>query len=79
MDTKTDAQIRATFREKIPNVTKIIISQRVASVQDADQIVVLSGGAISGVGTHEQLMESNQIYREIYDIQSRMGGDADEN
>ncbi len=79
VDTKTDAQIRATFREKIPNVTKIIISQRVASVQDADQIVVLSGGAISGVGTHEQLMESNQIYREIYDIQSRMGGDADEN
>ena len=79
VDTRTDAQIRATFREKIPNVTKIIISQRVASVQDADQIVVLSGGAISGVGTHEQLMESNQIYREIYDIQSRMGGDADEN
>ena len=79
VDTKTDAQIRATFREKIPNVTKIIISQRVASVQDADQIVVLSGGAISGVGTHEQLMENNQIYREIYDIQSRMGGDADEN
>ena len=79
VDTKTDAQIRATFREKIPNVTKIIISQRVASVQDADQIVVLSGGQISGVGTHEELMKSNEIYREIYDIQSRMGGDADEN
>lgn len=77
VDTKTDAMIRKSFRDKIPNVTKIIIAQRVSSVQDADQIIVLDGGKINAVGTHEELLESNEIYKEVYYSQNRVGGDKD--
>lgn len=75
VDTKTDAMIRKSFRDEIPNVTKIIIAQRVSSVQDADQIIVLDGGKINAVGTHEELLESNEIYKEVYYSQNRVGGD----
>lgn len=77
VDTKTDAMIRKSFRDEIPNVTKIIIAQRVSSVQDADQIIVLDGGKINAVGTHEELLESNEIYKEVYYSQNRVGGDKD--
>ncbi len=73
VDTKTDASIRKAFREEIPETTKLIIAQRVSSVQDADQIIVLDGGTISDVGTHEELLERSQIYREVFDSQ-RKGG-----
>ncbi len=74
VDTKTDSLIRSAFRNEIPNVTKIIIAQRVSSVQDADQIVVLDGGRIDAVGTHEQLLATNKIYQEVYYSQNKMGG-----
>lgn len=77
VDTKTDAMIRKSFRDEIPNVTKIIIAQRVSSVQDADQIIVLDGGKINAVGTHEELLKSNEIYKEVYYSQNRVGGDKD--
>ena len=75
VDTRTDALIRKGFREFIPNTTKIIIAQRVASVQDADRIILMDGGRISAIGNHEELMASSQIYREIYTSQNRAGGD----
>ena len=65
VDTKTDAMIRKSFRDEIPNVTKIIIAQRVSSVQDADQIIVMDGGRINAIGTHEELLATNEIYREV--------------
>ena len=77
VDTHTDAMIRKAFREEIPDTTKLIIAQRVSSVQDADKIIVLNDGQIDGIGTHEELMESNAIYREVYESQQK-GGDADE-
>lgn len=77
VDTRTDALIRKAFKEFIPETTKIIIAQRISSVQEADKIVVLDGGKINGVGTHEELMKSNEIYREVYFSQNK-GGDADE-
>ena len=77
MDTKTDALIRAGFRSYIPETTKIIIAQRVASVEDADLILVLDNGRISAAGTHETLMCESSIYREIYEQQTR-GGAQDE-
>lgn len=77
VDTKTDAAIRRAFREYIPDVTKIIIAQRISSVSDADMIIVLDEGRINGIGTHEQLLENNVIYREVYESQMR-GADFDE-
>lgn len=77
VDTKTDALIRKAFREEIPDTTKIIIAQRISSVQDADQIIVLDGGMINGCGTHEELLKTNAIYKEIYDSQMK-GDDRDE-
>ncbi|MDD3213244.1 MAG: ABC transporter ATP-binding protein [Eubacteriales bacterium] len=74
VDTATDAQIRKAFREEIPHTTKLIIAQRVASVQDADIIVVMDGGRVAACGTHAQLMESSEIYREVYESQTK-GGD----
>ena len=79
VDTATDARIRKAFAQEIPGTTKIIIAQRISSVQDADRIVVLEDGRIDGVGTHEELLEANAIYREIYDTQIKGGGDFDEN
>ena len=73
VDTKTDALIRKAFREEIPDTTKIIIAQRISSVQDADKIIVIDNGAISGTGTHEKLLESNEIYREVFESQTRAG------
>lgn len=76
VDTKTDAQIRKAFREEIPNTTKIIIAQRISSVEDADRILVLDNGRIDDIGTHTALLERNAIYREVYESQMK-GGDGD--
>ena len=66
MDTATDAKIRRAFLTEIPNTTKLIIAQRISSVQDADRIIVLESGKINGIGTHEELLKSNKIYAEVY-------------
>ena len=79
VDTATDARIRRAFREEIPDTTKLIIAQRVSSVQDADRIIVMEEGQIHGFGTHEELLQSNEIYREVYESQTQGGGDFDEN
>ena len=71
VDTKTDALIRQAFAKEIPNTTKLIIAQRISSVQDADRIIVLDGGKVTGFGTHEELLASNEIYREVHDSQNR--------
>ncbi len=78
VDTRTDALIRQGFREFIPETTKIIIAQRVASVQDADRIIVMDGGRINDIGTHEELMARNEIYREIYTTQNKAGDENGE-
>ena len=77
VDTATDAKIRKAFREEIPGTTKIIIAQRISSVQDADRILVLENGQINGLGTHAELLATNAIYREVYNSQTQGGGDFD--
>ena len=71
VDTATDAKIRTAFREEIPNTTKLIIAQRISSVEDADHIIVLNEGQIDGYGTHEELLKNNEIYRDIYELQKK--------
>ena len=78
VDTATDGKIRRAFREEIPDTTKLIIAQRISSVQDADRIIVMEEGRVHGFGTHEELLEKNEIYREVYDSQTKGGGDFDE-
>ena len=77
-DTATDAKIRRAFREEIPDTTKFIIAQRISSIQDADRILVLEDGHIDGLGAHEELLASNEIYREVYESQMKNGGDFDQ-
>ena len=79
VDTATDAKIRRAFREEIPDTTKLIIAQRVSSVQDADRIIVMDEGQVHGFGTHEELLKTDEIYREVYESQTQGGGDFDEN
>ena len=78
VDTATDAKIRKAFAEEIPETTKLIIAQRVSSVQHADHIIVLEDGRINGYGTHEELLKNNEIYREVYESQTGGSGDFDE-
>ena len=78
VDTATDAKIRRSFAEKIPGTTKLIVAQRISSVQDADRILVLDNGRVNGLGTHQQLPENNKIYQEIYQAQTQGGGDFDQ-
>ena len=78
VDTATDAKIREAFRTQIPGVTKFIIAQRISSIQDADRIIVLENGHVNGVGTHEELLKNNEIYREVYESQTGGSGDFDE-
>ena len=78
VDTATDAKIRRAFAEEIPDTTKIIIAQRVSSVQQADRIIVMNEGEIHGIGTHEELLQTDDIYREVYESQNGTGGDFDE-
>lgn len=78
VDTATDAKIKHAFATKIPGTTKLIVSQRISSIQDADRILVLDNGMVSGFDTHEHLVENNKVYREIYEVQTQGGGDFDE-
>ena len=78
VDTATDAKIRKAFREEIPGTTKIIIAQRISSVENADRILVLDNGTVNAFDTHEKLLETNPIYQEIYESQVKGGGDFDQ-
>ncbi len=78
VDTATDARIRKAFRDEIPGTTKFIIAQRISSVQDADRIIVLENGEVNGFGTHEELLETNEIYKEVFESQTQGSGDFDE-
>ena len=73
----TDARIRRAFQEEIPDTTRLIIAQRISSVQECDRIIVMDNGRVSGFGTHEELLADNQIYREVYESQTGIGADAD--
>ena len=77
VDTSTDAKIRKAFAEEIPGTTKLIIAQRISSVQGCDRIIVMDDGKVNGFGTHEELLKSNDIYREVYESQTGASGDAD--
>ena len=78
VDTATDAKIRAAFKTAIPGTTKLIIAQRISSVQDADKIIVLNDGKVDAFGNHEELLETNAIYRDVYEAQVNGSGDFDE-
>ena len=78
VDTATDAKIRKAFAEAIPGTTKLIIAQRIASIQDSDRIIVMDEGHVVGFGTHEELLAQNEIYREVYESQTAGSGDFDE-
>ena len=75
VDTKTDRLIRTALKNDLPNMTKIVIAQRISSIEEADQIIVLDNGEINGIGTHEELLKSNEIYREVYQSQTQKGGE----
>ena len=77
VDTSTDAKIRKAFAEEIPGTTKLIIAQRISSVQGCDRIIVMEDGKVNGFGTHEELLQNNDIYREVYESQTGASGDAD--
>lgn len=79
VDTATDAKIRKAFTTEIPNTTKLIIAQRISSIQDADRIIIMNDGCVDDIGTHEELLEKNTIYREVYEAQTSGNGDFDEN
>ena len=74
VDTKTDKLIRRALKEDLPHMTKIVIAQRISSIEEADQIIVLDNGQINGIGTHQELLKSNEIYREVYQSQTQKGG-----
>ena len=74
VDTKTDRLIRKALKNDLPDMTKIVIAQRISSIEEADQIIVLDNGEINGIGTHKQLLENNEIYREVYQSQTQKGG-----
>jgi ATP-binding cassette subfamily B protein len=78
VDTATDAKIREAFAREIPGTTKLIIAQRVSSVESADRIIVMENGRVDGFGTHEELLQSNEIYRDVYESQTGGSGDFDE-
>ena len=78
VDTRTDALIRKAFREEIPDTTKIIIAQRISSVQDADKIIVLNEGRVENIGTHEELLKSSPIYRDVYESQTTKSQSTEE-
>jgi ATP-binding cassette subfamily B protein len=77
VDTSTDAKIRKAFAEEIPGTTKLIIAQRISSVQNCDRIIVMDDGCVNGFGSHEELLKTNEIYREVYESQTGASGDAD--
>ena len=78
VDTKTDSLIRRAFKEEMKDITKIIIAQRISSIEDADKIIVLDNGKIDGIGTHDELIKTNKIYKDVYESQTKGGDDENE-